>query len=533
MGLKRVLLWSLPLLALASLVLACVYPTAALENALYRLCIWLPAKVVGYDQLGALLVQAAQTVNPLATTPDSEDTDAVLCEMASRLRLHSKVSQIRTAEAASAFESSCRKFVGSLDPEAQRTLKFRLRNNILAHNLDAPSEAPQLLDPLPLESCVDKGAPRKKESELQGMAANLVKKWRSMNKTGTLPLRDHFAVAPSKIADSLKRGQPARFDGRGLIPARMFNTTYEDLYKLHPDQDIRFHATSDAHHGVEDDRCIRILYSVTSYLTFAKPQSLLAFLLERGLAKGILRNICNEQWTLKELVEKSRGFEPLPAHGGLEFREFLFLLSNFQSVASRGWALLESNINLQQLPRWTKGEVGAQDLAEKVGLGGQVEDVLSFLTFGSATGDARMDVQDKLLVQLTGASTVFIVPPNCSFSVKSIQSPIVADWEYYFRDERLPYYMFTLRPGDAVAIPSNSLHFVHSHDPNRMAMSLFFEPRAGKMNWPASPFNFYSFADEGHLALRNLWVKIAKDMRDSRDASAQSFIMYGTNLELL
>jgi len=497
----------------------------ALGTAVFFLFFVLPHVTLGPDGVSKSIDLMLRIPAPAARPRDAEGQ---LCEAASFFLHHYKALWIRTPEATRSFDSACRRQVASLDREARAELDELLRHGAITQVLPPEAPNPEGGHADDWRTCGARFR-RKTEEELEGEAQAL------HAKKGVLPLRE-FVVDASEVRQTLERAEVARFDARGLLPARMFNVSLPELSALHPGADVELHATSDSKHGIESSVCIGLLAALIPGLTVRGPGSLLEWLLTHGLMKAMMRWICDRFWTLKEVSARMHTFERSsfsPAFG----REEAMIQNYFwQQGMTQGRSIGGSNINSLRLPNWTRGELDVQSLTAKLGLAGQVEHAHNLLWLGASPGGIHSDIQDNVLVQISGVSDVFVVPANCSLTLSldlsAAFTPVNADW-ILEQGPDFPFFLVTLRPGDGLVIPSNAMHTVASRDPGRIGMNFFFEPRYGQMQWPTAPANYYTYASKGRLAMRLLWAKSVKEMWDSKDAGAPSFIIHGQRQELV
>mmetsp|Transcript_91004 Transcript_91004/g.281454 ORF Transcript_91004/g.281454 Transcript_91004/m.281454 type:complete len:523 (+) Transcript_91004:51-1619(+) len=512
--------WLTALLVVA--LAACAVPSGVFGVLLFGAFLFLPSVVAGGDAVSKVLLLLGTLRAPVRL---HRDRASRLCEVASLFHEHPKGIQVRTLENKLAFTAACRRALPSMDRAARAELERRMTEGSLwktAVSLPSQPPRPFVAD---YRTC---GAAwsRKTQAEVEGTARTI------LDRAGVLPLRERV-VRASEVREALKRAEVVRFDGRSLLPARMFNVTFEELHAMHASHDIPVHVDMDGVHGLEAGACIVTLVTLTQALARAGPDSVLEWLLEQGLTRGVLSVNCGKFWTLKDVAGAINDFQRVGFHAGLTADEARDVNDRAKALARQGKVIFGSNINALRLPSWTRGDVEPQDLAEKIGAGGQVLHAHNLLWFGVSIGGIHLDIQDNVLVQVSGVSEVFVVPANCSlgFDLGIGNNPVNAEW-IQKQGANLPFFLMRLEPGDAVAIPSNSMHVVASQDPKRIGMNFFMEPRHGRMRWPWAPANFYNYADRGHLAMRELWLQTIKEMWRDRDPASPTFVVHGQRQEL-
>uniref|UniRef100_A0A7S1MHV5 Cupin-like domain-containing protein n=1 Tax=Alexandrium catenella TaxID=2925 RepID=A0A7S1MHV5_ALECA len=304
-------------------------------------------------------------------------------------------------------------------------------------------------------------------------------------------------------------------------------------------EEIAVFATGDGQRGYEALPCQVALGLLTNSMARGGAGSLLEAVARRWLVPEILESQCHWPLLLSEVVRNFDMSTPVKYVHGLKKQELEDLAQSYhQSHVTTGRGIQGSNINVRRLPNWTRsgrGENGTQAIAELLGLAGQVEFAHSFLWLGVSAGGLHLDIQDNVLIQINGESHAFVIPANCSRIEDTPFESNSATEEWFSQQgaDAPPYFHITLRPGDGLVIPSNSMHAVVSQDASRIGLNLFFEPRFGAMRWPAAPNNYYNHAGEGHLAVRALWLKTLAELWDSGALGSRSYIVHGQRQELI
>jgi len=232
-----------------------------------------------------------------------------------------------------------------------------------------------------------------------------------------------------------------------------------------------------------------VFWALTDFYPRAGRSAL--FWLLRQLAAGFARRFC----TLRSLADYAQSPEILARAG-------------------------PTNVNARRLPNFGAGA----DIAGRIGLGELVERTENWLWFGvnpSPIVSFHTDVQDNVLVELTGGSVVGIFPPGAfdAFLNGSAAHPV--------------YHRVKVRPGQGVVIPSNFLHAVWHSSSNRTAFNAFFEPRFGQMQWPGAGDNMYvkwGKHRRDYLAMRSLWLRSLGRLWDERGLG---IAMHGWKMEFL
>lgn len=253
-----------------------------------------------------------------------------------------------------------------------------------------------------------------------------------------------------------------------------------------------------------------------------------------GWSEEILANRCGHWITLSEVGER------LPymhhalfnlSHNDVEYQA---AVQHSMRLLVAGLGLLGSNVNVLRLPKWTRDDFDMSTLFGHLGLEGLAEYAHNLLWVGASPGGMHNDIQDNVLIQITGESELLIVPANCSLQIDLGNGFRLASVDWLKGEGKdMAYFLIKLSPGDAVVIPSNSMHVVSSQDPSRIGMNFFIEPKHGQMQWPYAPANFYNVAGEGHLALRSLWVRTIEDMWKTRPHDSPSYIIHGERQEFI
>lgn len=252
------------------------------------------------------------------------------------------------------------------------------------------------------------------------------------------------------------------------------------------------------------------------------------------MMEGILFILCHEHWTLRDISKRFDDYQPGNFSVGMTQEKLESQAKRYIQLTQQRKGLMSSNVNVQRLPRWSRGALEPSVLAAKLGLAGQAEYAHNLLWLGCGPGGIHADIQDNVIVQLAGESEVFLVPPNCSLALEmgAGGTGVTTEWIKKLGPD-FPFFVVRLRPGDGLAIPSNTMHIVASMSPERIGMNFFFEPRHGRMRWPAALGNFYNWAGPGHLAMRDLWVKTVKELWRTREPGAPPFIVHGQRQELI
>jgi len=512
---------------LSALVLAAAL-LAASETALGEVAFFFSFKLPSLAGPMAILSALRFLIWIPAPTIRPRDADGQLCEAATLFNSHVKAYWVRSGRATRAFEAACRRVIGSLEPGARAELDRLLREGALLEVLRAESIKPDGAHIDDWRTCGSRFE-RKAVQELEGGALEVYQQ------IGRRPLQERVIEA-SEVGGALQLAEVARFDARVFLAARLFNSSIRDLNELHPAPDVKVHSTTDGAHGYEDPICRDFIFALTTELSRSGPGSLLEWLLTHGLMEAIERALCHRHLTLKTLAATLSRLEFASWGFGDTDAEYKKNAIGYWVLAHEGRAVMGSNVNVLRLPNWTRGEIDVHSLAAALGLGEQVEHAHNFLWMGASPGGIHSDIQDNVLVQITGTSDVFLVPANCSLaldlSTSIAHASVTSDWIRQ-QEADFPFFLVRLRPGDGLAIPSNTMHTVLSQDPGRIGMNFFLEPRHGRMQWPGAPANFFNYAPRGRLAMRTLWVKAVKDLWERREAGTPSFIMHGERQEIV
>lgn len=510
---------SIVLVALASVV--CFSKELSGHVALL-LFVGVPYFLAGDEGLFRFLARLAD----IQVSAGSADPQTSLCEAVVRYQEHWKAFSVHTAENDAVFLAACLKVLPRLEEGLREDLLERLRSGGLAKDFGGESRMQ-----LPATSLAACGAAwgRWGEEELDE-AQRLV-----FSKAKQLPLRER-TVDVAEVSGALQRAEVARFDARRLLPARFFNTTLLDLHRLHSSSagGVHIHGGALGRYGFEANQCYMTLGTLTWVLANSAQGSLFEALTRHWLGPAALAVQCPPLLPLATLAANFAAIGTVPFLHGISGKELLdttteYYHKHIQTLTG----FVASNINVRRLPNWTRGEAGDQAIAERLGLSGEMELAHSFLWLGASAGGLHQDIQDNVLVQINGVSHVFVFPANCSSLVVDPESPVTEEWLAKQGNSMPPYFHITLRPGDGLAIPSNSRHAVVAQDARRIGMNLFFEPRHGKGRWPAAPANFYNHASEANLAVRALWLKTVAELWDTGAFGSRSFIIHGQRQEIV
>lgn len=430
-------------------------------------CGWCCCCCFGACKLAAagFVLALALAIGPPPGRLDGETAE--ICETSMWFKDHMMSYTDATDRNVEAYMEACREVFPKLDPEVRSTLQ-RLREE---GTLRSPTA---LLD-------------EEVSAADTWNAAEAVKWLQRENSSGsntTSPVRD---VDISEVFGALQRAEVVRFDAAPLLLPGMLNATLPELERLHSDAsaDIIAYGSFDA--GA-------ICYFLISWvLTYAYPRvgRSTLFWAMRQVAVRFSRATCFR----RSLAEYARSAETLRKAG-------------------------PTNINARRLPRFA---VGA-DFAGRLGFGELVERTESWLWFGfnpNPLASYHTDVQDNVLVELTGGSEVSIFPPGAFDALLngSADHPV--------------HYRVTVRPGQGVVIPSNFLHAVWHLQSNRTAYNAFFEPRFGEMQWPEAKGNMYTKWGQrrkGYLCMRNLWLRSLGHLWDTQQIG---MAMHGWKMEFL
>lgn len=247
------------------------------------------------------------------------------------------------------------------------------------------------------------------------------------------------------------------------------------------------------------------------------------------LAMWLLKNVvgpyldahCGQPPTLRDVAERHPLFDEKPTAGWSPVgRPGMAEHLAYHDMTDERRGLSSANINLRRLPKFHQGH----DPIRAANLSGEARSTLSMMWFGNAPGGWHTDMQDNVLVQLTGEVDVLAVAAAsahvCGLPMGRMY-PLIEYMksckEQFGHDARA--YHIRLGPGDAVAIPSNTQHRVLCNNTRRVAVNYFFEPEFLQMRWPpATPhtFNYYKALSEDNLAMRLLWITTVQRLWDER-----------------
>jgi len=324
-----------------------------------------------------------------------------------------------------------------------------------------------------------------------------------------------------------------RFDARGLLPGHLFNVTWTQLEEQHRDLDLVFHGSNHVGRGYEAHSCWFALHTLKVLLAAGGPGSVMDLLAKHVIVPEVLSSACQPHILVRDVAASSPRWGRFDYRFGLNHHKDVAASNEYVAAFLRREALLDGNINVRRLPRWTRGELDDQEVMERIGLKGQVELAHNLLWFGGTTGGAHYDIQDNLLVQISGESTALVFPPNCSGGLWQVGGSR-ATVEWLIKQGRyVPYFVVPMKPGDGLVIPSNAVHVVTSKDPHRIDMNFFLEPKFGRMRWPSAPANYFTTADPGTLSQRALWLKTVRELWDTGAAGTNGFVIHGQRQELV
>jgi len=266
------------------------------------------------------------------------------------------------------------------------------------------------------------------------------------------------------------------------------------------------------------------------------PGSLLEYMMRHMFVQEVLAQRCGDHTRLSELVPHWDKFERGTASNGEDEAILQRKHLEYRSLIQQSKGMAMANINLRRLPKWPRGALREEDLVEGIGFKrGQVEMVHGLVWMGVGEGNIHRDAMDNTLVQVSGENHLVLVPANCSWNIPESGSLHAGAVKHIFGAQgwRLPYFSITLRAGDAVVIPSNSVHVVTSKDPRRIGLNFFYEPSFMEFRWSSAPANYYKMLDPEHLAMRTLWLRTIKELWRTGAAGTKGFVMHGQRQELV
>lgn len=357
-------------------------------------------------------------------------------------------------------------------------------------------------------------------------------------KAGVHPLQERRISSLEEIKDVWAKDEVAVFDGRKLLPKRMFNVTMQDIANAESKEDADAVSVFMNRGYIDFPTC----YSWLVYLTTEVPKwgvrSWKAWFAKTFIIPYLLTFSCPKPGnSLNEVGSWVKGFvkHELPFnHVGAQSTK---LLNDVQKLKAKRQDVGSGQTNSWRVPKWKEGV----DYAKALGITNLIEHAYSILWIGTTAGEFHDDFQDNVLVQVSGYSSMIVFPSNCSPLIKPVYGPKrkipentgALEWGTKGVPKgkvKAPFYHVSLKPGDGMVVPSGAIHKVVTGDPRRLALNAFFEPKFGEMQWPGSPLNIYNTHTKEGLAVRVLWLRVIHQLWIKRKIAMS---MHTERLELL
>mmetsp|Transcript_33374 Transcript_33374/g.89318 ORF Transcript_33374/g.89318 Transcript_33374/m.89318 type:complete len:483 (+) Transcript_33374:3-1451(+) len=460
--------------------------------------------------LGALAGQLC-LVGMMSRRMSSPDEITSICEIAIMYTDTMSTFPLASADNVNAFLDVCRVQFKTFSEAVKKELRTTLRLGDYPKLLSFPRRQEPMIEENPRQC--GKAWRRKTPKEMGRDAKYLTEH-------NIAPLKEEW-VEIKDVVNVWKQGGVARIDATKILPQRMFNMTLAELAEGEPDaEDILIYQGGG--YGLSKTCHKWLMYFARQFPNWG-PRSAGVTLAQHVIIPLLLRFYCPRAGdkgitTLAEVGRvKDLHTDDVPwravndaAHGLDD------MLAKIESRGER--AIPSSNLNSRRAHRLMEGV----NIGKVLGIEPLVENSHSLLWWGITPGGFHNDMQDNVLLQLTGSAEVIVIPPNCSIGVDKIGKHMkLVDFIKKRKmatgfKEHIPFFHVTLTAGQGLVIPSLAIHKVIGTNSARFAINAFFEPKWGQMQWPGAANNYYKRHNKRILAIRSLWLRTLSKLYDER-----------------